>query len=74
MSNSELPDAPATRGVGAGSCYSRGCSWTTVSGRRTYLCCCSGNYCNSALPTSKSSIFILFLSFIMITFTKKFFI
>ncbi len=73
MAVSELPDARATRGIGLGLCYSRGCSWRTVQGTRTYLCCCHGNLCNSSLPTAKSSIIILFLSFLMVTFTKKLF-
>jgi len=72
MSVSELPQAVATRGADAnGYCASRGCSWRTIGLTRTYVCCCNGNLCNTAVSTSKLSILTLLLAFLVISFAKK---
>ncbi|CAF2259818.1 unnamed protein product [Rotaria magnacalcarata] len=51
MSATSSPDGVYTRGVAQpGLCFSNGCSWKTVAGRRTWVCCCNQDLCNSYVP------------------------
>ncbi|CAF1345325.1 unnamed protein product [Adineta ricciae] len=73
ISDTALTNSPARRDIGTGYCVTSGCGWRFVDGANKYVCCCYGNLCNSALPTSKLNIFILFLSVSLITFIKRYF-
>ncbi|CAF3524340.1 unnamed protein product [Rotaria socialis] len=52
MSATSSPDGAYTRGVAQpGLCFSSGCSWKTVAGRRTWVCCCNNqDLCNAYVP------------------------
>ncbi|CAF1095397.1 unnamed protein product [Adineta steineri] len=73
MSSSPSSSADTNRGLDSGVCalYNyNGCTWRSVMGVNTYTCCCRHDFCNTALPSSKSTIYFVFLS-LMILFLSK---
>lgn len=51
MSRTNTFDGFYTRGAAEPNlCFSNGCSWKTVRGIRTWVCCCNQNLCNSYVP------------------------
>ncbi|CAF0780789.1 unnamed protein product [Adineta steineri] len=73
MSSSPSSSADTNRGLDPGVCalYNyNGCTWRSVMGVNTYTCCCRHDFCNTALPSSKSTIYFVFLS-LMILFLSK---
>ncbi|CAF2914523.1 unnamed protein product [Rotaria sp. Silwood2] len=53
MSRTNSPDGVYTRGAALPDlCSSNGCSWKTVSGVTTWVCCCNYDLCNAYVPTT----------------------
>ncbi|CAF1028421.1 unnamed protein product [Rotaria sp. Silwood1] len=51
MSRTSTLDGIYTRGTAQpGLCTSTGCSWKTVGGVRTWVCCCNQDLCNAYIP------------------------
>ncbi|CAF3995817.1 unnamed protein product [Rotaria magnacalcarata] len=67
MSSSSLPDGISTRGIAQpGLCFSNGCSWRTVAGRSTWVCCCNRDFCNTGISTSKPMLSLLVAALMMV--------
>ncbi|CAF0852009.1 unnamed protein product [Adineta steineri] len=73
MSTSSSSNAIVNRDIDSGVCahYNyNGCEWRLVNNVQTYTCCCRNNYCNTALPSSKSTIYFIFLSLTILFLSK----
>ncbi len=72
MSNTNSGNAIYSRGAALHDlCSSSGCSWKTVDFRRTWVCCCNRDYCNTAISTSKSTISLLLSTLLLILIVHK---
>ncbi|CAF1091641.1 unnamed protein product [Adineta steineri] len=75
MSSNESPSSMTNRGADPlNTCASygiNGCRRRMVGAVETYLCCCRNSYCNTAVSISKSTIYIVSLSSIMIFLMKN---
>jgi hypothetical protein len=72
MSNTDSPNGMYSLDAAPpGRCSSSGCSWKTVDSIRTWVCCCNGNYCNTAISTAKSQITLLLSTLLFVFIVGK---
>ncbi|CAF1263069.1 unnamed protein product [Adineta steineri] len=66
------PSSATDRGADLGGiCAFNGCQTRMVNNVNKYVCCCRNSYCNTAVSISKSTIYIVSLSSIMIFLMKN---